>query len=132
MLVKLRIGYSLVCWGFGIVGYLGMFALLWMLPELSGSIFEDNAVYEFYLLAGAPLLAVLIFIMLVFRPVYVISACRIYAFYAREKGVNIKLPESSSRGISALTAFLLLAAVLAATWFFRDRLGIAELMNQKF
>lgn len=76
MLVKLRIGYSLVCWGFGIVGYLGMFALLWMLPELSGSIFEDNAVYEFYLLAGAPLLAVLIFIMLVFRPVYVISACR--------------------------------------------------------
>lgn len=132
MLVKLRIGYSLVCWGFGIVGYLGMFALLWMLPELSGSIFEDNAVYEFYLLAGAPLLAVLIFIMLVFRPVYVISACRIYAFYAREKGVNIKLPESSSRGISALTAFLLLAAVLAAAWFFRDRLGIAELMNQKF
>lgn len=122
MLVKLRIGYSLVCWGFGIVGYLGMFALLWMLPELSGSIFEDNAVYEFYLLAGAPLLAVLIFIMLVFRPVYVISACRIYAFYAREKGVNIKLPESSSRGISALTA----------AWFFRDRLGIAELMNQKF
>lgn len=132
MLVKLRIGYSLVCWGFGIVGYLGMFALLWMLPELSGSIFEDNAVYEFYLLAGAPLLAVLIFIMLVFRPVYVISACRIYAFYAREKGVNIKLPESSSRGISALTAFLLLAAVLAAAWFFRDRHGIAELMNQKF
>ena len=70
--------------------------------------------------------------MLVFRPVYVISACRIYAFYAREKGVNIKLPESSSRSISALTAFLLLAAVLAAAWFFRDRLGIAELMNQKF
>lgn len=46
--------------------------------------------------------------------------------------MNIKLPESSSRGISALTAFLLLAAVLAAAWFFRDRLGIVELMNQKF
>ena len=109
-----------------------MFALLWMLPELIGSSFEVIAVYEFYLLAGAPLLAVLIFIMLVFRPVYVISACRIYAFYAREKGVEIKLPESSSRGISALIAFLSLAMVLAVAWFWRDQLGITGLMNQKF
>lgn len=129
MLIKLRVGYSLVCWGFGIFGYLGMFVLLRMLPELSGRILENNVVYGVYLLAGVPLLAVLIFIMLVFRPVYVISACRIYAFYAREKGMKIKLPESSSRGVSALMAFLLLAVALAVVWFFRDRLGIAELMK---
>ncbi len=132
MLIKLRVGYSLVCWVFGIIGYLGVFLLMRELMEHNRGIFDDNAVYKIYLLIGGPLMMVLVFIMLVFRPIYIISACRIYAFYAREKGVEIKLPESSSRGISALIAFLLLAMVLAVAWFWRDQLGITGLMNQKF
>ncbi len=130
MLAKLRMGYSCVCWFGGVVGYLGMFIVLWSFPELSKKIFAVDDIYSFYILCGLPLLTVLVFIMLVFRPIYIISACRIYAFYAREKKIEIKLPESFSRGVSAFISFSLLAAAVVIVWLFREQLGIIELMKR--
>ncbi len=68
-----------------------------------------HKVYNFYFLAGFPMLVVLTFIMLIFRPIYIISSCRIYAYYTRERQISINLPQTSSQGLSALVAF----------WFWR-------------
>lgn len=78
MLAKLRIGYSLVCWIVGIAAYAGMFFLMFYIP-LSG----HHEIFSFYFIAGFPIIAALTLIMLIFRPLYIISGCRIYAFYAR-------------------------------------------------
>lgn len=124
-LFKLRIGYSLICWIFGIGSYLGVFFMFPYMRDWAGS---HNGVYTFYFFAGFPAVAALTFIMLVFRPIYIISACRIYAFYAKEKNIEIKLPQTSSATISALTAFAVLAVIMATVFLYRDELGLSAIL----
>ncbi len=75
------------------------------------------------------MLVVLTFIMLIFRPIYIISSCRIYAYYTRERQISINLPQTSSQGLSALVAFLVLAVITAVAFLYRDQLGITALLE---
>lgn len=122
MLAKLRIGYSAICWIIGIASYVGNIVIMFYMP-MSG-----HGIYEFYFLAFFPIVAALVFVMLVFRPLYIISACRIYAFYTREKGIEIKLPQTSSKSVSSLVSFLVLAVIMAAVFLYRDELGLSEIL----
>ncbi len=124
-LFKLRAAYSLICWLFGIGSYLGVFL---MLPYMKNWAGFHNGIYTFYFFAGAPAVFCLIFIMLIFRPIYIISACRIYAFYAKEKDIEIKLPQKSSASVSALAAFVVLAVIFATVFLYRDELGLSAIL----
>lgn len=128
MLVKLRIGYSIVCWIVGIGSYIGAALMMFYFKDLR---IGSNDIYSFYFLAGAPIVVALTIIMLFFRPLYVISACRIYAFYAREKGIEIKLPEKSSKFVSSIIVFLLLLAAVAVVFLWRDELGLNDILSEK-
>lgn len=124
-LFKLRAAYSLICWLFGIGSYIGVYLMFPLMKNWTGL---HNGIYIFYFFAGAPAIFCLTFIMLVFRPIYIISACRIYAFYAKEKNIEIKLPQTSSSAISALVAFLVLAVIMAVVFLYRDELGLSALL----
>ena len=128
MLVKLRIGYSVVCWIVGIGSYIGAALMMFYFKDLR---IGSNDIYSFYFLAGAPIVVALAIIMLFFRPLYVISACRIYAFYAREKGIEVKLPEKSQKFVSSLIVFLLLLAAVAVVYLWRDELGLSDILSEK-
>ena len=66
--------------------------------------------------------------MIIFRPIYIISACRIYAFYTREKNIEIKLPETSSKAVSSLVAFVVLLIITAVVVLYRDEIGLSEIL----
>lgn len=125
-LVKLRMGYSLICWVFGIIGYVLMLICGVCYMANSG---KNIGVFDFYFLAGLPMVGVLTFIMLIFRPIYIISACRLYAFYAKEKNIEIKLPENSPKHISSFLGFVILIALIIFVFLFRDELGITKILS---
>ncbi len=128
-MAKLRIGYSVICWFFGIAAYVGFFAMIFVGPFGASDMETGHKVYNFYFLAGFPMLVVLTFIMLIFRPIYIISSCRIYAYYTRERQISINLPQTSSQGLSALVAFLVLAVITAVAFLYRDQLCITALLE---
>lgn len=128
-LAKLRAAYSLICWIFGIGCYVGV---IFVYPFISSRMGSDYDMYSFYFYAGFPMIIALSFIMLVFRPVYIISACRIYAEHAREKGIRINLPETSSKAFSSLVAFVVLAVFLAVALLYSKELGIDALIRTGF
>lgn len=127
-LAILRLGYSIICWIIAIAAYVGVFLTAIYFPDIK---FGNNEIYSFYFIAAFPIILSLSIIMLIFRPIYIIAACRIYAFYARENQIDIKLPEKSARALSTLVCFILLLAALLITAVFRDELGISALLAEQ-
>jgi len=124
-LIKLRLGYSMICWIFGIASFIGVFALSSINTIMRG----EFDMYRFYFLAGFPILLALAFIQLIFRPIYILSACHIYSDYIKEKRIPINLPGKSSKFISILVTFTILCIILAIVYFFRNELGITKLLS---
>ncbi len=124
---KLRFGYSSVCWIVGILCYVSIIFFIVRFP--SNLQIRGSMVYSFYMLAGLPMLLNLAIIMLLFRPLYLISACRIYVNYARDNNVHLKLPSNSPKILSSIIAFLLLCLFATIIIYFRDELGITKILE---
>ena len=128
---KLRFGYSVVCWIIGILSYVS--AIFFAIKAPSYFHANGSSMYGFYMLIGIPMLFCLSIIMLLFRPLYLVSACRIYVNYARDNNVHLDLPTSSPKILSSLVAFALLCLVAAGIFFFRNELGISGILeNAKY
>jgi len=72
-------------------------------------------------------------VLLLLRPVYLISACDIYADYVAARGENLMLPpppKGASTGFDAVTAALTLVLLVILAMILRDRLGITRLLAQ--
>ncbi|MBR6232110.1 MAG: hypothetical protein IKQ99_03320 [Alphaproteobacteria bacterium] len=122
---QLRIAYSVICWVFGIGSYIGC---IFMAPYIFSHMSNDNDIYTFYVFAGVPMLVALFFIQVFFRPIYILSACRIYSNYVRENNIPIALP-TVSKFSSTIVAFLVLAAIIGTVCLYRDALGITQLLS---
>lgn len=120
---KLRVVYSLFCWIIGIGSYL---SLIFLFPHINAFALEHNIsiIFAFYLYIGVPLLLALFIIVVLLRPLYIISATRIYMDYATENGLPLRLPTPSSKGLSALIGFVVLCILIALVMLYRDELGI--------
>ena len=79
--------------------------------------------------AGIPTIVSLVFIMLIFRPIYIISACRIYAFNAREHKHPILLPEAMPKALSAFVFFVVLVVIAFVAWQYVSYFGGGNLLN---
>ena len=126
---KLRVIYSLFCWIIGIGAYL---SLIVFLPHIKAfaSQYNITGIFSFYLYAGGPLLVALFIIVVLLRPLYIISATRIYLDYATEEGFPRRLPESSSKSLSAFVGFVVLCILIAVVMLYRDQLGITYILQQ--
>ena len=124
-LAKLRLAYSAICWIFGIGSYVLFIYIVLNSPHLLN---KENQIYNFYVLAGLPMLFALTFIMMLFRPLYIISAFRIYANYMRDRRIQITLPKKSF-AYTALIAFILLSILVGAAYIYRNELGIIEILS---
>ncbi len=122
---QLRSAYSLVCWIFGIASYVGT---IFMAPYIFSRMSSDNDVYTFYTVIIFPMLVSLFFIMVIFRPIYILSACRIYSSYVRENNIQIKLP-SVSKFSSTIVVFLVLGMIIGTVFLYRDVLGLTTLLS---
>lgn len=122
---QLRIAYSIICWFFGIASYIGA---IFMAPYIFSHMSSDNDMYTFYVFVGLPMLVALFFIQLFFRPIYILSACRIYSNYVRENNIPIKLP-TVSKFFSTIVAFMILGITLGTVFLYRNELGITDLLS---
>ena len=130
----LRSGYSALCWIIGIAAYVGTIIMFVKFPQLAD--FKapvESQIYKFYFWAGVPICVSTGVIMLFLRPVYLLSACDIYADYVRERQENLVLPPPPRGAVNsdtfafvvvALLAFIILAAVK-----YREELGIMKMLG---
>jgi hypothetical protein len=129
----LRAGYSGLCWIIGIGTYIGTIFFFIYFPNLVD--FKapiERGISNFYFWAGVPLVASVGVIMLFLRPVYIISACDIYADYVAEREENLMLPPPppGARGYSAVATAIIICLGLAAVVVFREELGIMRMLAQ--
>lgn len=126
-LIKLRLGYSFICWIVGIGCYISIalfFAYMDKMPD-------EYDIYSWYFYAGFPLILALLIIMILFRPLYIISACRIYINYACDEGIKPNLPQRTSAFINILVIFICLAVIVGVAMLYHQELGIDALMVAK-
>lgn len=126
-LAKLRFGYSFFCWVVGIFCYIGViffFACLGYLPE-------EYDIYSWYFYAGFPIILAALIVIVLFRPLYIISACRIYVSYACDAGIKPNLPKSAPKIVSLLTVLFLLIGLLVMVLLFHTELGIDRFIAAK-
>ncbi|PIU17729.1 MAG: hypothetical protein COT18_12480 [Elusimicrobia bacterium CG08_land_8_20_14_0_20_59_10] len=128
----LRAGYSAACWIIGIAAYAGTIVFFVMFPQLLDlKAPVESRIFTFYLWAGLPIVSATGIVMLFLRPVYIISACDIYAGYVREREENLMLPPPPRRGgMDAFIAFFLLALAVLIVVFYRYELGIMDWLSR--
>ena len=92
---------------------------------------DEYDVYSWYFYAGFPLIIALLTIIVLFRPLYIISACRIYINYACDEGIQPNLPQRTSSLANVLVIFICLTAVICIVLLYHQQLGIDNLMSAK-
>ncbi|HNW44696.1 MAG TPA: hypothetical protein PKI19_09345 [Elusimicrobiales bacterium] len=128
-IVILRAGYSLLCWVVGIAAYAGAILLFVKFPGLiNWKLGAEAQIYTFYFWVAVPILAATGVVMLFLRPIYIISACDIYADYVESRKENLMLPPPPARGgaAGALIFFGLLCFILLAVFLYRNELGLMK------
>ena len=132
--ILLRAGYSALCWIVGVGGYAGTILFFVAFPGLVNfKVPVSGQMYAFYFWVGVPLMVSVGAVMLFLRPVYVISACDIYADYVAKLDENLMLPPPPGRARAGDTAFVVAVLLCLAIWaviYFREQLGIMRLLAQ--
>lgn len=126
VICQLRIAYSFICWFFGIASYVGG---IFLAPYILSKMSSNNDMYTFYVYVGIPMLIALFFIQVIFRPIYILTVCRIYSNFIREYKVPVVFP-SVSKFSSSIIAFLLLGVIIFAVFLYRDELGITQMLSK--
>lgn len=128
----LRVGYSLICWVVGISTYIGTIFFFIFFDNIipDGEIY--STIYEFYFWAGVPILIAVGFILLFLKPIYTISSADIYSDYLQETNQPLLLPQPPSKLTSIIVAILVLIGIIAAVFFFRDQLGITDMLSTPY
>lgn len=130
----LRAGYSGLCWIVGVSAYIGTIFFFIKFPGLVNfGLPVESQIYKFYVWAGVPMLAAAGCVLLFLRPVYLISACDIYADHVAARGENLMLPpppKGASTGFDAVTAALTLLLLVILAMILREKLGLMRLLAQ--
>jgi len=129
--VKLRTGYSALCWVIGILTYIGGVTFLLTVTAI-GEAKTSSIIFNVYLWAGVPLMIALAFVMLILRPIYVITLCDLYSDHLEASGTPPILPQSPSKGTSALVTFGCLALIITTVYIFRQELGIMDALANSY
>ena len=69
-------------------------------------------------------------IMILLRPIYVLTICDMYSDYLRKNYEKANLPNNPSNGKKAIILFVLLSAIVAMIGGFRDQIGLTNLLSE--
>ena len=123
-IIRLRSAYSGICWVIGILTYvLAFFVIVYF-----GS--NEFNIANFYLLMAAPIVLAVGVIMFFLRPIYVLSMCNLYSDYLTVNNKTVDLPDNPPRAVSALVVFSLLCVALLVIFYFREEIGLIELLSR--
>ena len=79
---------------------------------------------------AAPIVLAVGVIMFFLRPIYVLSMCNLYSDYLKANNKTVELPDNPPKAISALVVFSLLCVGLLVVFYFREEIGLIELLSR--
>ena len=129
---KLRAGYSALCWIVGIAAYIGGIVFLIATDVVPKGEEVYAHMYTIYFWIGVPLLISLSFIMLILRPIYLLSLCDLYSEHLVKTNQKVRLPSNPPVPLSAFVAFCILCLILAMVFFYSNELGINEMLSTPY
>ena len=121
----LRGSYSAACWVVGIGSYVGAVLFTMVIPGVFQS---DRPLFTFYLWMGVPILAAAAVVKIVLRPIFIISASRLYSDFMGEHAASL-LPEKQSNALRAAVGFGALAVVVGTVFLYREQLGLMWILR---
>ena len=129
---KLRGGYSALCWILGILSYLGSVIFIKEFEIISSNTEIYGQIYRIYLWLALPIIMSAGILMLVLRPIYIISLCDLYSDHLSNKGEEIQLPDNPSKSISTLVAFGCFCIFIVVLYLYRNELGIVDMLSTPY
>jgi Zn-finger nucleic acid-binding protein/uncharacterized membrane protein len=132
VLARLRAGYSALCWIVGIGSYIGAVFFIGAADLVPDGEEIYSHIYTIYFWIAVPMLIAVAIIMLILRPIYVLALCDFYSEYLIRKNKKVRLPKNPSASASALVAFGILCICLAVVFFYRNELGIIDMLSTPY
>jgi hypothetical protein len=123
-IAKLRAGYSALCWIIGIASYIGAIFFIGAMDLVPKGEEVYSHMYTIYFWLAVPLLAALVIVMLILRPIYVLALCDLYSDHLSNRDEKVQLPRNPPVSLSAFIAFIILCIILAVAFFYSYELGI--------
>lgn len=125
-IILTRTGYSIFCWIVWVWSY-----ILWVLWLLSVPSLLWNTVFSIYMIIGIPLGISLWIVILVLRPIYIITSFAIYENYLAIKKQKIVI-EKSEKGTNILILFLVFIGVISLLYLYREPLWLIDLLSTPY
>lgn len=129
-IVKLRAAYSLLCWIVGILAYVGGILTLIFMGDDIYAISGGLKISKIYLFLIFPIGVAVSVVMILLRPIYVLTICDMYSDFLTRNNQQAKLPKDLKKGTKALILFLMILAAVALTAGFRDQIGLTDILSQ--
>ena len=120
----LRAAYSSLCWIIAILAYIGAILLTMIFENELTTNTGTAEIGTFYIYMMIPICVATAVVVIVLRPIYILSICDIYSDYLKEKNEDVELPNNPSNGRSALITFIILGLVLIFLSSFGLELGL--------
>ena len=123
---SLRGAYSFICWVVAILSYIGAIILTGVFEDQLTINTGEIAIGTFYTYMIIPICFATLSVVVVLRPLYIISICDLYSDYLEENKEEAELPDDPSKGRSALITFVILLMVLIFLSLFGLDIGLGQ------
>lgn len=123
--LTLRIQYSFFCWIVGIATYIGSLVFFTKCNDL---FIRLPGIEGFYLLMGIPIIIAAAVVVLVLRPIYIISCFDVYSDYLREEKREIPFEQTSNLLDFLFVSFIVLFILLLLI-FFNGIFGVDKIIS---
>jgi len=128
-IAKLRAAYSLICWVIGILAYVGAIITLIFMGDEIYALSGGLAIAKIYLYMILPIAVSVSVIMIILRPIYVLTICDMYSDYLSQNNETADLPNNPKNGKKAVILFIVICAIVALIAGFREQIGLTNALS---
>lgn len=131
-ILKLRMAYSAICWVLGILACIGGGILLAFMGDAlytTAGVHSSGEIYLFFIIPVGIALSV---VMVILRPIYILSLCDMYSEYLYKNNAEVPLPSDPSNGKKAAVIFLLLSLAILGVSLLRDEISLTKMLSREY
>ena len=131
-IVKLRAAYASICWIVGILAYLG--GILTVIYMGNGAYAPSGglAIAKIYLYLVAPMALAISIVMILLRPIYILTLCDMYSDFLESRSEEAELSHDPSKGKKAVITFVILCVLVAGVAGFREEIGLTNRLSMEY
>jgi len=129
-IAKLRAAYSLLCWIIGILAYVGAIITLIFMGDEIYALSGGLAIAKIYLYMVIPIAVSVSVVMILLRPIYVLTICDMYSDYLSQNNEKANLPNNPENGKKAVILFIVICAIVALIASFREQIGLTNVLSE--